>query len=167
MPACRPSSSRSACCPSPVRSRSSCPQNKMIYRFRSLRRRSSRRIGGGAFLRRVEPGLGVAHPHRHHRPHPQIHDLGPTSLLDRRQRACRAPDRRAGRPGQDAGLHRYRGFTAAVASILIVGWQGSAINALGTSYELRVIASTVIGGANLMGGEGGPTARWSARRFSR
>ncbi|HET7717023.1 MAG TPA: ABC transporter permease [Bauldia sp.] len=47
-------------------------------------------------------------------------------------------------------------FTAAVAAILIVGWQGSAINALGTSYELRVIASTVIGGANLMGGEGGP-----------
>ncbi len=48
------------------------------------------------------------------------------------------------------------GFTAAVAAVLIVGWQGSAINALGTSYELRVIASTVIGGANLMGGEGGP-----------
>jgi ribose transport system permease protein len=48
------------------------------------------------------------------------------------------------------------GFTASVSAILIVGWQGSAINALGTSYELRVIASTVIGGANLMGGEGGP-----------
>jgi ribose transport system permease protein len=47
------------------------------------------------------------------------------------------------------------GFTAAVAAILVVGWQGSAINALGTGYELRVIASTVIGGANLMGGEGG------------
>jgi len=28
-------------------------------------------------------------------------------------------------------------------------------NALGTGYELSVIASTVIGGANLMGGEGG------------
>jgi len=48
------------------------------------------------------------------------------------------------------------GLTAAIAAILVVGWQGSAINALGTSYELRVIASTVIGGANLMGGEGGP-----------
>ena len=47
------------------------------------------------------------------------------------------------------------GLTAAIAAILIVGWQGSAINALGTGYELRVIASTVIGGANLMGGEGG------------
>ena len=44
---------------------------------------------------------------------------------------------------------------AAIASILILGWQGSAINALGIGYELRVIASTVIGGANLMGGEGG------------
>ncbi|MDQ3558667.1 MAG: ABC transporter permease, partial [Pseudomonadota bacterium] len=47
------------------------------------------------------------------------------------------------------------GLTAALAAVLIVGWQGSAINALGTGYELRVIASTVIGGANLMGGEGG------------
>jgi ribose transport system permease protein len=44
---------------------------------------------------------------------------------------------------------------ASIAAVLIVGWQGSAINALGTGYELRVIASTVIGGANLMGGEGG------------
>jgi ribose transport system permease protein len=47
------------------------------------------------------------------------------------------------------------GLTAAIASVMIVGWQGSAINALGQGYELRVIASTVIGGANLMGGEGG------------
>ena len=46
-------------------------------------------------------------------------------------------------------------LTAAIAAIMIVGWQGSAINALGQGYELRVIASTVIGGANLMGGEGG------------
>ena len=44
---------------------------------------------------------------------------------------------------------------AALSTIMIIGWQGSAINALGTGYELRVIASTVIGGANLMGGEGG------------
>jgi ribose transport system permease protein len=47
------------------------------------------------------------------------------------------------------------GLTAAIASVMIVGWQGSAINALGQGYELRVIASTVIGGANLIGGEGG------------
>ncbi len=47
------------------------------------------------------------------------------------------------------------GLTAALAAVLIIGWQGSAINALGTGYELRVIASTVIGGANLIGGEGG------------
>jgi ribose transport system permease protein len=44
---------------------------------------------------------------------------------------------------------------AAIASIMLLAWQGSAINALGTGYELRVIASTVIGGTNLMGGEGG------------
>ncbi len=47
------------------------------------------------------------------------------------------------------------GLTAGIAAVMIVGWQGSAINALGQGYELRVIASTVIGGANLMGGEGG------------
>jgi ribose transport system permease protein len=46
-------------------------------------------------------------------------------------------------------------LSASVAAILSVGWAGSAINALGTGYELRAIASTVIGGANLMGGEGG------------
>jgi ribose transport system permease protein len=46
-------------------------------------------------------------------------------------------------------------LAAAFAAVLNVGWSGSAINALGQSYELRAIASTVIGGANLMGGEGG------------
>jgi ribose transport system permease protein len=47
------------------------------------------------------------------------------------------------------------GATAGLAAVMIIGWQGSAINALGQGYELRVIASTVIGGANLVGGEGG------------
>jgi ribose transport system permease protein len=47
------------------------------------------------------------------------------------------------------------GLAASVAAILTVGWAGSAINALGQGYELRAIASSVIGGANLMGGEGG------------
>ena len=37
--------------------------------------------------------------------------------------------------------------------ILSVGWAGSAINALGTGYELLAISAAVIGGANLMGGE--------------
>lgn len=45
-------------------------------------------------------------------------------------------------------------LSAAIASLMILGWQGSAINALGQGYELRVIAATVIGGANLMGGAG-------------
>jgi ribose transport system permease protein len=47
------------------------------------------------------------------------------------------------------------GLSGAISAILSVGWAGSAINALGAGYELRAIASTVIGGANLMGGEGG------------
>lgn len=48
----------------------------------------------------------------------------------------------------------FSAFCASLASILILGYSGSAINALGQSYELRVIAATVIGGANLMGGSG-------------
>jgi ribose transport system permease protein len=43
---------------------------------------------------------------------------------------------------------------AGISAILMVGWLGSVTNALGLTYELQVIASTVIGGANLMGGQG-------------
>jgi ribose transport system permease protein len=43
---------------------------------------------------------------------------------------------------------------ASIASILLLGYSGSAINAVGQGYELRVIAATVIGGADLMGGAG-------------
>jgi ribose transport system permease protein len=45
-------------------------------------------------------------------------------------------------------------LSASVASLLLLGYNGSAINALGQGYELRVIAATVIGGASLMGGSG-------------
>ena len=48
----------------------------------------------------------------------------------------------------------FSALTATIASLLILGYSGSAINAMGQSYELRVIAATVIGGANLMGGSG-------------
>ncbi|MEW9806544.1 ABC transporter permease [Mesorhizobium marinum] len=48
----------------------------------------------------------------------------------------------------------FSAFTASVAAILLLGYNGSALNALGTGYELRVIAATVIGGASLMGGYG-------------
>lgn len=48
----------------------------------------------------------------------------------------------------------FSAFTASVASLLLLGYNGSAINAMGQGYELRVIAATVIGGANLMGGAG-------------
>lgn len=48
----------------------------------------------------------------------------------------------------------FSAFTASLASILLLGYNGSALNALGTGYELRVIAATVIGGASLMGGYG-------------
>jgi ribose transport system permease protein len=43
---------------------------------------------------------------------------------------------------------------AGLAGILMIGWLGSVTNSLGMTYELRVIAASVIGGANLIGGEG-------------
>ncbi len=46
------------------------------------------------------------------------------------------------------------GLAAALAAVLNVGWSGSAINALGMGYELLAISAAVIGGANLLGGEG-------------
>ncbi len=52
-------------------------------------------------------------------------------------------------------VYMASGLMAGVAAILLVGWLGAVTNALGMTYELRVIASTVIGGANLMGGQGG------------
>src|SRR5205807_9577326 len=45
-------------------------------------------------------------------------------------------------------------FTASLASLPLLGYNGSAISARGQGYELRVIAATVIGGASLMGGSG-------------
>ena len=47
------------------------------------------------------------------------------------------------------------GLSAAVATIMVIGWTVSSNPGLGIGYELRVIASAVIGGANLAGGEGG------------
>ena len=47
------------------------------------------------------------------------------------------------------------GLMAGVAAILEVGWLGAVTTGLGTGDELRVIAATVIGGTNLMGGIGG------------
>ena len=48
----------------------------------------------------------------------------------------------------------FSGFTTSVAALLLLGYNGSAINAMGQSYELRVIAGTIIGGTNLLGGYG-------------
>jgi ribose transport system permease protein len=50
-------------------------------------------------------------------------------------------------------VYVFSGMCAALAAMLNVGWSGSAINALGATYELLAISAAVIGGANLMGGE--------------
>ena len=47
------------------------------------------------------------------------------------------------------------GLMAGVAAILEVGWLGAVTTGLGTGDELRVIAASVVGGTNLMGGIGG------------
>jgi ribose transport system permease protein len=51
-------------------------------------------------------------------------------------------------------VYMLSSLMAGIAAILMVGWLGSVTNALGLTYELQVIASAVIGGANLMGGVG-------------
>ncbi len=51
-------------------------------------------------------------------------------------------------------VYMLSSLMAGVAAILMIGWLGSVTNALGLTYELQVIASAVIGGANLMGGVG-------------
>ena len=43
-------------------------------------------------------------------------------------------------------------LTAGLAAFLFVGYTGSVTNGMGFTWELTVIAATVIGGANLMGG---------------
>ena len=45
-----------------------------------------------------------------------------------------------------------RSLTAGLSAFLMIGWFGSVNNAMGAGYELNVIAASVIGGANLMGG---------------
>ena len=47
-------------------------------------------------------------------------------------------------------------MSAGLAGILIAGWLGSAPANLATGYELKIIAASVIGGADLAGGVGGP-----------
>ncbi|MCB1970459.1 MAG: ABC transporter permease [Geminicoccaceae bacterium] len=51
-------------------------------------------------------------------------------------------------------VYMLAGITAAIAGVLTAGYGGSASNGMGKTYELYVIAATVIGGANLMGGKG-------------
>ncbi|MEP7453890.1 ABC transporter permease [Phyllobacterium sp. SB3] len=50
--------------------------------------------------------------------------------------------------------YAFSGLMAAVSGVFLVGWLGAVTNAIGTGYELQVIASTVIGGASLTGGFG-------------
>ena len=52
-------------------------------------------------------------------------------------------------------VYMLSALMAGISAVLLVSWQGAAINAMGTGYELRVIASSVIGGTDLMGGAGG------------
>jgi len=83
----------------------------------------------------------------------QLQSLGPPSLCDWR------PNRLPGSPvfrsiGSKFQAYVFSSFTASLASLLLLGYNGSAINAMGQGMSCRVIAATVIGGANLMGGAG-------------
>ena len=50
--------------------------------------------------------------------------------------------------------YAFNGLMAGVTGVFLVGWLGAVTNAVGTGYELQVIAATVIGGASLVGGFG-------------
>ncbi len=54
------------------------------------------------------------------------------------------------------GVYVASGLSAAIGGILLGGWLGSVPANLADGYELRIIAASVIGGANLLGGVGGP-----------
>jgi ribose transport system permease protein len=51
-------------------------------------------------------------------------------------------------------VYLFSALTAGIAGVLLASWLGGVTQNLGETYELRVIAATVIGGANLMGGSG-------------
>ena len=58
--------------------------------------------------------------------------------------------------GVKIAVYVISALAAGVQGIIICGWLGSAPANMAISYELNVIAATVIGGANLAGGVGGP-----------
>jgi ribose transport system permease protein len=51
-------------------------------------------------------------------------------------------------------VYMISALAAGIAGVVETGWLGAVTTNLGTGYELQVIASTVIGGANLAGGAG-------------
>jgi ribose transport system permease protein len=56
--------------------------------------------------------------------------------------------------GLKVSVFMFSAFFAGLAGILEAGWLGGVTTNLGQSMELSVIAASVIGGANLMGGAG-------------
>lgn len=51
-------------------------------------------------------------------------------------------------------VYAFSGLTAGIASVIMLGYYGSASSDAGTGYELQVIAASVVGGASLLGGRG-------------
>jgi ribose transport system permease protein len=56
--------------------------------------------------------------------------------------------------GLKVSVYMFSAFFAGLAGILEAGWLGGVTTNLGQSMELSVIAASVIGGANLLGGAG-------------
>jgi ribose transport system permease protein len=51
-------------------------------------------------------------------------------------------------------VYAFSGMTAGIASVIMLGFYGSASSGAGAGYELEVIAAAVVGGASLVGGRG-------------
>jgi ribose transport system permease protein len=134
-------------------------ENRMLYNFRADQAPTFKIIGGG-------DNLGLALPFRLSNPFLIFVIL--TLLLGivlrmsgwgRHIFAIGGNEQAANLTGVPVRRIKIQAYvlcsmSAALAAILSVGWSGSANNSLGQSYELLAIASAVIGGANLMGGEG-------------
>jgi ribose transport system permease protein len=57
-------------------------------------------------------------------------------------------------PATKISVFMFSSLMAGIAGVLMAGWLGGVTTNLGQSLELTVIAATVIGGANLLGGAG-------------
>ena len=111
-------------------------------------------LGGGATAGSRQSGLVFGPRCCRHHSAASLHPLG--GVISMPSGGSEEAAIRTGVPVARVKLLAYlmSSLTAGFSAVLMVGWLGAVTNALGQGYELRVIAASVLGGANLMGGRG-------------